>query len=526
VSGHLGLFDTPPSRRDIALAATLAGALVIAVLCLIPVANVRVAEVPAFVPTVNAVVAGGELIIATLLYAQAAVFRSRALKVLASGFVFIAIMVVGHALTFPGAFAPNGLFDPGINSTAWIMIIRRLGFPVMTIAYALLKGAEGAAPPHARTSSPRVAVWIAGAVALALGANILAIRGDALFPTMFVNRNEVSDTNLTVFNFTNIAIVAAAMTVLHLRRSSVLDLWLQVALAGWLLQSVLNLWINARFTVGFYSLLLIILASHLFVLLALIAESTRLHARLALSTAAREREREDRVMSVEALAAAIFHEVGQPLAAVSLSAQASLKHLTGPQPSPEKAIESVRALLEATRRTSAVMKSARAAFTNTAGSRTVFSLNDVARETASLLERELRAQRISLHLDLDEDLPPVCADRVQIQRVLVNLMTNAIEAFDTTEAETRCISIRSRRPDGENVRLDVCDTGVGLSPEELAQIFEPYYTTKPNGTGLGLSLARTILEEHRGRLWASHGKGGGAAFHVQLPSSSTHGADR
>src|SRR5207342_342381 len=245
------------------------------------------------------------------------------------------------------------------------------------------------------------------------------------------------------------------------------------------------------------------------------AESNRLFARLALQTAARERERDARLMSMDAVATAIAHEIGQPLAAAKLSAAAALGWLTRSSPDTNKAISSLRDTIDSDERTFDVIKSIRATFANGAGTLSEFSLNDLARETVSLMDQELAARKVALHLSLDDGLPPVVANKVQIQRVLINLLTNAIESMVATRGRERRIAIRSGL-DGRNVQLDVSDSGVGISPEKMAQVFEPFFTTKSTGTGLGLSLSRTILEEHGGRLWASASEDLGATFHLQL----------
>ena len=513
---HLGLFDTPPTRAENGLALAIVGLLSVAFLLVLPMKDLQLGDVVAFVPTTSSVIFVGELIVAALLFAQAAVFRSRALTLLASSYVFTALLLIPYALTFPGAFAPGGLLHAGPSTSAWLMIFRRWTAPVSVLLYVLLREADSAARPETRRAPPRVFLCVSMAVALCAALTALATVGRGLLPPLLASRSDVIHANVTLFALSDMALLIVAMAMLLRRRESVLDTWLLVALAAGLIQSLLNLGIHARYTFGWYCLFVLTACSHLFVLLALIAESNRLYVRMALATAARSRDRDARLMSMDALAAAIAHEVGQPLAAVTLGASAALNSLSRADPDPETAIKSLRNTIDAGKRAFAVVNSIRAMFGRRTNSASEFDLNDLVRECASLLDADMAAQRISLRLTLDEALPPIVANRVQIQRVLVNLLANAIDALGATKRRARRIAIRSAAPDRETLRVDISDSGVGIPPEAMAKIFDPFFTSKPSGTGLGLSLSRAIVEDHGGRLWASRGEDGGATFHLEL----------
>ena len=517
---YLGLFDTPPDRQEIRFGLVIVGLLGAALLLILPFSDIRVREIDAFVPIIDTIMFLSDLIIATLLYAQASVFRSRALTVLASAYLFKSLLIVAHALTFPGAFTPGGLLGAGLNTTAWIFIIRRAAFPIAVMLYVLLRRADSLRPPASERPAAGINAGVLAAIVLAAAVTMLATVGQDLLPSLFLSRRDAIVIHVDIVGTITLLLVIVAMAVLFRRRKSVLDMWLLVALSGWLVQILLNLAAHDRFTIGFYFEYVLLMSSTLIVMLALIVEANRTHARLAISTAARKRERDVRLMSMDGVTAAISHEVGQPLTVVSLNTSAALNLLTQPRPDVERAITSLRAVSNSAQRTFDVIKSIRAVFARGPGPATEFSLNELVRETASLMDMELSAKKASLELALDDAIPPILADRVQMQRVLVNLFSNAIESLGATRKRPRHIAIRSAMLDGKGVLLEVSDTGIGIAPEEMEHIFDAFFTTKATGTGLGLSLCRTIVEEHGGRLWASPGEECGVTFHLQLPNSS------
>lgn len=515
----LGLFDTPPDRRHIRFSLAIVCLLCASLPLIIPVRSVRLPPVDAFIPTVDAILFLGEVITATLLYAQASVFRSRALVALASGFLLTALLIVPHALTFPGAFAPEGLLDAGVNTTAWLTYGRRWACAATVVLYVLLKRADAAAAPGTDRPPVRILASILATMALALAVTLFTTVGHDLLPPYFSNRSDVIMGNHLAFQGVLFCAFIVAGVMLFRARTSVLDIWLLVAVSGWLIEVALTLTLPGRFTLGWYWIWSVVVFSHLIVMLALLAESNRLYARLALAQVERKRERLARLMSLDAVAAAISHEVEQPLTAIRLHAGTGKRRLAASPADIRTALKALDGVLEAAQRTSDVIRSIRAMFVPKRGKRSEFNLNDMVRSTVALMDLDLVAHRVSVYLDLDEQLAPVLADPVQIQRVLVNLVTNAIEALEEVDSYPRSITIRSTATEGQAVLLEICDNGLGIAPEAVEQIFEVYFTTKKAGVGLGLSLSRIIIEATGGRLWASPNPKRGATFHLEMPRS-------
>jgi signal transduction histidine kinase len=226
-----------------------------------------------------------------------------------------------------------------------------------------------------------------------------------------------------------------------------------------------------------------------------------------------------RMTTMGELAATITHEVNQPLCAIVSNAQAAQRLLAGGAPDLDEARETLLDIVADGQRASEVIGRIRSLFQKRRPERAPLDLNSAVREVVVLLRHKLSRESIALSLDLATDLPPVLADRVQLQQVLVNLLLNAVEALAAIDVQPRELSIRSARAGAASVEVAVCDCGPGIAPEHAERIFDALFTTKPGGMGIGLAISRSIVQAHGGRIWAEPNAGCGAAFHFTLPAA-------
>jgi signal transduction histidine kinase len=472
-------------------------------------------EFPVFMVDVDAMLIVSDLVIATLLFAQARVYRSVALLVLAGGYLFSALMAIPHALTFPGAYTSVGLLGAGLSSTAWLAIFWRSGFSLAIAGYAIIRWNQSL---RVRQPALEFGASVGTAIAAAIVLSMLATSGTGWLPSLVASPRLWYQPDVVPVVGTSIALCLAAMVTLMTGKKSRLDVWLLVSMVPWLVHLLLIMSTSGRFTVSWYFAQGAGLVSHVIVMLALIAKASGTGAQRALSLVARDRERDAQLMSLDAVAAAISHEVGQPLAAIVTNAGAGLRWLGHVPPNLEMVSRSLQSNVEEGHRASAIMRSVRTVLAKRSGDLTTFNLNALVRETVPLLDRKLTRAKILLQLALDETLPPISADRLQIQQVLINLLTNGIQSLGETQGRSRRMIIRTKRTDNRYVLLEVGDNGVGIAPDKMAHIFDAFFTTKPEGLGMGLSLCRTIVERHSGRLWASQGAEHGTTFHLQMRS--------
>jgi PAS domain S-box-containing protein len=253
------------------------------------------------------------------------------------------------------------------------------------------------------------------------------------------------------------------------------------------------------------------------VLVTIMDITERKRAEEALQKAQAELAHVTRVTTMGELTSSIAHEVNQPLAAIVTNANATLRWLATEPPNLEEARESVGRIVRDGHRASEVIGRVRALFKKAATDKARLDVNDLIRDSAALVHGELRRNRVALRTELAEGLPPVVGDRVQLQQVLLNLIINAVEAMGAVKGP-RDLLVRTHGDESGAVLVSVRDSGVGLDPQSSDKLFDAFYTTKPEGMGMGLSVSRSIIEAHGGRLWAASDGRAGATFQFTLPA--------
>jgi C4-dicarboxylate-specific signal transduction histidine kinase len=226
-----------------------------------------------------------------------------------------------------------------------------------------------------------------------------------------------------------------------------------------------------------------------------------------------------RVATLGEMSASIAHEVNQPLAAIVTNGAAGLRWLDRQQPDLGEVRSAIERMIRDAKRASEVVQRLRALARKAPAERRPIDLNEVVADSIAFLQREIQTRRIVLKSDLQASLAPVVADRIELQQVVINLMVNGMQAMERVSERPRLLVVRTSNEGGQAV-LSVQDAGIGLDSASLTRLFNPFFTTRPAGLGLGLSICRSIVESHGGRIWASTNEGPGATFQVALPLST------
>ena len=516
----VSLSSLPATRQQRRTVFAVAVALVAAFAITAPFASVQLPSFVSFNPSVEAMVFVNDLVTAILLFSQYSISRSRGILALAIGYLYTALIVIPHILAFPGAF--TGLLAAGPQTSAWLYYFWTAGTPIAVIVYALLINADRTS--SATDGSTRSAIgWsVALAIGLVCGITWLTTAGHRFLPSL-MSGDHYSYAVVYVANPCAILVAAIALALLWWRRRSVLDYWLILVIFSLILNYVIAAFFaTQRYSLGFYASRGFTLFTSMLVLGLLLKEMTNLYTRLARSNMTLERERNNRLMSLEAMAASISHEIRQPLSAMRLDSDTALTFLDTTPPDLEGVRSALKDVVSNSDRANQVLQDIRVLFGQAEQAREPIDVNETALEALRILRGELNDRGVKIRLELATELPRIMGHRGQLREVFLNLIHNAAEAMDGTAGRVRLLEVITKRHDADAIVVAVKDTGPGIDPKGLNGVFDAFVTTKSDGMGLGLAICRTIIEGHGGQLTAFSDGRNGALFQFVLPRQS-HG---
>jgi signal transduction histidine kinase len=523
VEDSLVFISTLPADRgqqQLAFGVVLASAL--AFVAIAPFAQVPLRPVLAFIPTYESAMVINDLMTAVLLFGQAAILGSAALLVLASGYLFTALMAAAHALSFPGLLSDSGLFGAGGQTTAWLYMLWHSGFPLFVVGYAVLKDTRW----QPRSMRAALAGCVAAVLAAAGVLTLLAAGARDLLPAI-MQANRYAPAMLPVVSVVLVLNALALLVVWRQRSRSRLDLWLLVVMCAWLLDIALSAGLNeGRFDVGFYAGRVCGMLAGSFVLVVLLLENSMLYARLVKAHQS-ERARSTELLvanrqldaankELDAFSYSVSHDLRAPLRGVD-GCTSILVEDHGERLGAEgrRLVEAIRADC---RRMSQLIDDL-LAFSRL-GRRPLDTravpLNELVQRI--LLELRPSCEGRDIHFALGE-LGTAEADAALLHQAFANLLSNAIKF--TGKNERACVEVGSLRdPAFEGRIYFVRDDGAGFDmrhADKLFRVFERLHRQDEyEGTGVGLAIVQRIIERHGGRIWAEAEPGQGATFFFTL----------
>jgi signal transduction histidine kinase len=522
------LLPATATQRRAALAVSLL--LLVVFLTTLPFARIRWVSFPGFILIQKTLMLVSDLITAALLFGQYSIGRTRALNILAGGYLFTALIVVSHALTFPQVLSETGLLAAGPQSAAWLYLAAHAVLPVTIIAFAVRPEDN-----HMIDDPAGGAVLsIAGACLVAVGAvvtaTVIVTLGHRWLPPLMEGGYYTIEARIAV----GAAIcfpLAALLTLARRRPPALLDLWLMVVMFAWLCTMTLGAFVSGgRYDIGWYVGSVFDWLTSIFVLLMLISETVGLYASQMRAAQLEHRDRERRIKEMEAVlihlsrvselgqnVSSLIHEVSQPLTAISNYLTAGLQLIDGSNYERLKRV--LRQSSEQAERASAIIRNLRGFIVRHEAEKHVGSLPDVLRNAVRLALVGISAPAPSIEIRPDPAAASALFDDVQIEQVVFNLVRNAMEAMENTNR--RALTLTTKPASDNMVEVSIADTGHGLPPHIRAKLFEPFVTTKASGLGIGLSVCRVIIEAHGGRLQAEDNPEGGTIFRFTLPRSAT-----
>ena len=454
----VSLATLTPTARERQL--TLAGVavLVVATAIVIPFGAVQLRPMDGFIPATETVIAICDLVIAALLASQAMTIGSRGLLLLAGGFLFDGLIIIPHALTFPGAFAPTGLLGAGLQTTAWLFIFWHFGLPAAVIGYACL-------PREQRLLTAPTVYWnstlVVGLVVVLTW--IATTHGDSL-PALFADNRSFVPLTTYVTGFVLLVSVVALLVLLLRRQNSVFDLWLTFAVVALVAELAVTAFVmTGRFCLAFYVSRLLSVTASTTVLIALLAETIRQDMRLARANMALQLERSGKLTTLDAALAAITHEVGQPLSSIANNAEAAKLILRHAAPDLEEMREVVDDIINSSNRTNDVFKNIRGLFRNSREDLQQVNMNDLVTGMLQNLQDHLNNHGIVSHVELETKLPTILGHKGQLQEVLFNLFHNALDAMKNSLNAKRVLRVRTEKRGHKEIGVFVQDFRPGNS---------------------------------------------------------------
>jgi signal transduction histidine kinase len=512
---------TPAGQQERRIALAIILLLAVVFIVIAPFASVQLPRVDAFVPALQTVLCVTDLITAALLFSLYSIQPLPGLLALASGYIFSGLFAFLQTLAFPGAYSPSGLIGDQLSSAPYLFILWHIAFPLAVTVYALSNDRPRANDSPGRSTKATIAITIACTLVLTAGLTWAVTAGVRYLPSLFVDQMRQAPI-ASYFTGSIWILSASALFLLYFKKRTSLAIWLMVTLFATLPDLTMStILTTVRFTLGWYTARSYALIAGCTVLVVLLTETIWLYARLAHTTVLLRRERANRLMSLDAATGAIAHEIAQPLAAIATRGSTILNWLKRTPPNLDEVRTSAIAVVEASRRADEIVSSVRALFRRTDDRRNLVHLDDVAREVLGLLQHDLESNQVAVATEYLVNLPPVRADHVQLQQIVLNLVKNAIEAMSSVPSGSRHVRVATRLNGNSTVLLSVQDSGHGITAEDQDRVFDPFFTTKPTGMGLGLAICRTVAQDHGGNLRLVETSSHGSIFEIELPIGST-----
>ena len=514
----IALASLPATERQRAIAIGIVILLTVAAAVIAPFASIEVARVDAFIPVLQSILSIVDFITATFLFAQFSIEPQRALLALASGYIFSGSFAFLQTLAFPGGYAPAGLIGDRLNTPAWMYVLWHATFPAAILVYALSKGTTRTARLPGKQTMTAIIITVACVLALIAGLTWIVSAKSEYLPSLFT-----TDVRLRtrLGNQINIALWLwgfAVLAVLLARRRTILDLWLIVTLLAYMpnfLVAIIGS--SIRFTVGWYAARCFVLIGSCTLLAVLLVETTFLYSRLASAIILLRRERADRLLSVDAVMAAVAHELRTPLGAIALNASTALSQLRSDPPKLEEMDDILGDIEADSHRAGAIISSIREMSKKTTDRRELTRVEDAARLVLKMLRHDLQINEISVATELEDNLPEVHLDGTQLQQVLLNLVKNAIDAMNLVAPEARRLRLRTSFDGHSTILLSVEDSGPGIPAEDRQRIFNPFFSTKSAGMGLGLAISSNLVTNYGGKLRLVKSDSDGSIFELAIP---------